>query len=53
MEATVGFHLTDTEAVAILEKVAHDLGIRAAQLDAQIWTYQRALDSSIVFKKQP
>ena len=43
MEETVGFRLTDTEAFAILEKVARD---RAAQLDAQIWTYQRALTSS-------
>ena len=51
VEATLGFPLSDTEAVAILEKVARDLGIRAAQLDATIWTYQRALASTIVFKK--
>lgn len=53
IEATLGIRLSDTEAVSILEKVARDLGIRAAQLDAAIWTYQRALASTIVFKKQP
>jgi hypothetical protein len=53
MEATVCFRQTDTEAFAILEKIARDLGIRAAQLDATIWTYQRTLASTIVFKKQP
>ena len=51
VEATLGFPLSDTEAVASLERVARDLGIRAAQLDATIWTYQRALASTIVFKK--
>jgi hypothetical protein len=53
VEVALGFRLSDTEAVAILEKVARDLGIRAAQLDATIWTYQRALASTIVFKNRP
>jgi len=39
VEATVGFRLSDSEAVMILERAARDLGIRALQLDAQIWTY--------------
>jgi hypothetical protein len=52
VETTLGFRLSDTEAVALLEKVARDLGIRAAQLDATIWTYQRALASNIVFKNK-
>jgi hypothetical protein len=53
VEATLGFRLSNTEAVAILDKAAQNLGIRAAQLDAQIWTFQRALASTIVFKKRP
>jgi len=44
--SAIGKRLSDTEAVAILEKAARDLGIPAAQLDASIWTYQRGLRSA-------
>jgi len=46
VETAIGKRLSDIEAVAILERVARDLEIPAAQLDARIWTYQRVLRSA-------
>ena len=41
VETTLGFSLSDAEAVSISEQVARDLKIAASQLDARIWCYQR------------
>lgn len=42
----LGRSVTDIEAVNILEKAAHELGIRAYELDWRIWEHQRNSSSN-------